>query len=446
MRPAPHIYINETEYTSADGRKTYGIYNSLTARLHFVPIQVKSALKDETGQLLAALPDASRSSLADLRLSEIDSGETTETALARMEAAATSLSNPIMVLLPGSYCNMGCTYCGQEHRRGTLIGPHRDAVRDRVLRKIAAATTETISVRWFGAEPLMSYAVIKYLAPTFIAAATSRGIPYSSNIVTNGALLDQRKLSFLIERAKVTEYHITLDGWGDRHDAHRPLKSGKSSFHKIVDIIAWGAEAYPNASFFLRTNVDVDNSEFVAEYLCNMAESGFSRRPNVVFHLTPVRSWGNYVSAVRIGTKRYAEMEEEWLLLMERLGLNTVLVPTSPKSQPCPAVSRSSEVLTSDGGVFSCTEHPLVPQFDTDARLANISEYNLPLRPVGEFDQWHNEVRQGETPCRTCWFMPSCAGSCPKLWHEGEPACPSIKFNMSARIDIAANRLGYTVK
>ena len=39
-------------------------------------------------------------------------------------------------------------------------------------------------------------------------------------------------------------------------------------------------------------------------------------------------------------------------------------VPARLRGPICPAVTRSAEVISSSGGIFSCTEHPLVPEHE----------------------------------------------------------------------------------
>ena len=37
-------------------------------------------------------------------------------------------------------------------------------------------------------------------------------------IVTNGVLLDSRKLAALVDECRITEYHITIDGPAEIHN------------------------------------------------------------------------------------------------------------------------------------------------------------------------------------------------------------------------------------
>ncbi|MFG2721431.1 radical SAM protein [Streptomyces sp. NPDC048416] len=91
--------------------------------------------------------------------------------------------------MPTSYCNMGCEYCGQEHTKGAVRGRHRDAVADRVDRAMRSPGTRRILVNWFGAEPMMAYAIIRSLSTTFLTSARRHGSDYHARMITNGSLL-----------------------------------------------------------------------------------------------------------------------------------------------------------------------------------------------------------------------------------------------------------------
>lgn len=85
----------------------------------------------------------------------------------------------------------------------------------------------------------------------------------------------------------------------------------------------------------------------------------------------------------------------------------------------------------------------MVPEAERGLALAHITDRDLGLqRPVGPFDAWNDEIGADTVGCSSCVFMPTCGGSCPKAWHEGHPPCPSYKFNIQDRFDLAAAEQG----
>jgi uncharacterized protein len=439
-----YVVTSQATYRDSSGIMLRFLYATRTA--HLMAVDLATAHAIDNGDVDAL--DQSR--LAELREARAvvpaDADERTMV-LNRNRAAAGDHSKVHISLLPTSYCNMGCSYCGQEHAKGGLSADHRDRVRQRVLGAIAAPTTTHARIDWYGAEPLMGYAIIKDLAPQFVAAAQKLGVIYSSYLVTNGSLLSSRKIRTLIQECGVTNLEVTIDGPPDIHDVHRPLKSGQGSFWSIVRTVRDAVDEpdYARTTFSFRTNVDTHNLTAIRDYIELMGELGFDR-PNVRFSIVPVHSWGNDVTEIEVNYREFAAREVDWLELLERKGLATALLPTEPARVVCPAVITSSEIISSTGNIFSCTELPLVPASERDQALALIADLEIgEHRPLGPFDSWNDDIETGRFGCSACVFMPTCGGSCPKAWHEGHPPCPSYKFNIQDRFDLIARKCGLAV-
>jgi uncharacterized protein len=238
----------------------------------------------------------------------------------------------------------------------------------------------------------------------------------------------------------VTKFDITLDGPAHIHDVHRPLRNGGNSFARITSLLADALQddELSDVTFILRTNIDVENMAWVEEYLDTMAGLGFANE-KVFFNLAPVYSWGNDVSRLEIDRSTYARHEVGWMRRMHQLGLHFVVVPAEPEGVLCAAVSQSVEIHSSSGAMFSCSEHPLVPQYEANGGLGLIELLAVDApRPLGLFDDWHDAVAAGETPCHSCYFFPVCGGACPKQWREGNVPCPPYKFTLQERFDLVA--------
>jgi uncharacterized protein len=154
--------------------------------------------------------------------------------------------------------------------------------------------------------------------------------------------------------------------------------------------------AVAEASFSLRTTVDSANSEYISAYIDDLARRAWLVNDRVSFSLIPARSWSDGVSAVQPMSGEYAAKEAEWLRRMCRSGLRISALPS--------------------------TVHDVVS-----------SAVSGPAETTGE----------GATgPGGPCVFLPVCGGSCPNLWHDGPPPCPSYKFNIQARLDLTAETSG----
>jgi uncharacterized protein len=434
-----YVIVSENTYTDPAGRRGRLVYNTATTRVSLLGTAAAR-------QLEQVAPDDMPATLADrLRglglLTEQDPEQEMQSVVAAQKATADDTADRAFVLVPTSYCNMGCDYCGQTHVRGALAPDHRRHVADRVLTAMEQPGTEQVEVRWFGGEPMMAYAVLLAMSEEFTAGSAATGTPYRATLTTNGALLTLRKMRRLYDDCAVREVCVTLDGPAEIHDAHRPLKSGQRSYERILrllrDVVA-EADTFEELSVILRVNIDVRNRGHVSALLRDLKDAGMDH-PMVQLDLHGVYAWSNDVSDVRLGREELARQEVEWIHEILALGMNHAVLPRARAGKICPAVTRSQEVISSTGSVFSCTEHPLVDQHEREDALSPVVMLPTPrLRPRGQFDDWHERLSSSSVPCSGCVFLPVCGGSCPKHWSESDPPCPPFKSNIQARMDLVA--------
>ena len=83
---------------------------------------------------------------------------------------------------------------------------------------------------------------------------------------------------------------------------------------------------------------------------------------------------------------------------------------------------------------------PFAERFESLTHLSELAESEL--RPSGAYDDWNDSLAAGETWCRDCPMLGVCGGSCPKLWRESGPPCPSFKANWDAQLTLTAMRSG----
>ncbi len=407
------------------------------------------------------LRDADADLLEQDRISELDSSlvrelgeigavvaegvdELAET-IGRFRAGSSGRRLRRFVILPTSYCNMGCAYCGQEHVKGGISHPRVQRKVDRIIHAVASSETTALHISWFGGEPLLGLRVIREISEAVIPAVRQARKPYSSDVVTNGSLLTHRVLRQLYDDCQVRWIEVTIDGPREVHNARRRMRNGTATFDHIVDLLGdvVGRNLYRGLGFGIRTNVDNENEDRVPELFTELAARGLAS-DRIVLKPAPVHAWGNDVSQRELKRWEYARRELEWAALADRLGMTFPAgLPSQPRSNTCIATTRSSEVIDSAGRVYSCTEHPLVPG-DLAARQLSTIELlpSAQLRPAAELDSWYDEVSAGAWQCSSCPFLPVCGGGCPKLWKEGELPCPSFKFTWVERLGRYARQQG----
>lgn len=445
LRVSKYLVVSERSYAKGRGPAGRLAYNTAEPRLSVISEAVGRDLA--AGHVPDGLPSEVLAHLVKLGLLVRSDQDQLDDMIRHQRSASQDRGNRAWVLVPTAYCNMGCDYCGQTHRRGGISAEVQDSIVQRVVRGIEDPATQSAMIKWFGAEPMMAYATMLHWSSHFVAAARERGIPLISAMTSNGVLLTPKKLLRLYDECNLRSLIVTVDGKGAVHDVHRPLKSGSSSYQKIVAALAFAAQdpRLDGLQIKVRTNVDIRNADQIEELLEDLAAQGLvSSRLSLDLH--PVYNWGNDLSAVRLDTRTYGELEIGLLRKAIGLGFEVPLVPRVRRDVVCVAVTDSSEVISATGQVFSCTEHPLVDTYEATESIGHVTRLSLlPTRPAGRYDGWHDTVASGGVGCTTCQLLPVCGGGCPKHWAEGQPPCPSMKFNLQGRLDLAAEQAGYSV-
>lgn len=341
---------------------------------------------------------------------------------------------------PTSFCNFGCVYCGQSHSKGRIGDNTIAAIERRVAAAAARPGTDRVHLCWFGGEPSAALDIVDAMSRRLIAICADAGVQYSSDMVTNGSLLDVAAIRHLVEQCKITRFCITIDGPREIHDRSRPSRNGRGSFDHILSLLAQvvADTAFADAEFTVRTNVSNINRAALFQLFEECADRGLGEG-NINFQLIPVYAWSNDVSEFELDKRDYAQFEVTLIDHMLSLGLKVALLPETPHPIVCVAVDPRAEVVGPDGACFSCTEHVLVPAHASDA-IGKVASMHGP-RPKGAFDDF-NRTAVRELPCKSCVMFGICGGACPKHWREGSEPCPSFKYNLRERLDLGAVRSG----
>jgi uncharacterized protein len=430
-----YLVVSDAVYADGLGAPVRLVLNTRTSRVSTLGDKVARALRHGDCD---TLPAAVADQLADLKLLVPAGRDELTDVLDEQRARARSAASLNYVLVPTGYCNLGCEYCGQVHVRGKTSANHRSAVRDRILRAVQRPSTEEIRISWIGGEPLLAYPIVRDLAGQFVEACAAAGVRYRSRLTTDGSLLTMRKLRVLYEECRVDSLCVTIDGIGDPRRPHDRVLA------VLADAVGH-ADEFPLLRLTIRGNLDVANLDRVDAFIDAVVKAGLNH-PMVDFDLRIVHSWSNDVAAPRVARQRFAAAEPQWLRRMHEVGMATrTLIPGQLRGPICPAVTRSAEVISSSGAIFSCTEHPLVPQHEHGDVLELVEHADHDRqRPAGQYDDWHDRINRGEQSCAGCVFLPVCGGGCPKHWGEGKSPCPSYKFNIQQRLDLEATRAGLT--
>lgn len=131
-------------------------------------------------------------------------------------------------------CNLKCRYCYAE---GGNYGGGRELMSPEVARQAVdfllqeAADRKELQITLFGGEPLLNFPVIKATVAYARQACGEQGKAVSFSLTTNGTLLTDEVIDFLIEES--IGVSVSMDGPPEIHDHWRPLPGGGGSYHLL---------------------------------------------------------------------------------------------------------------------------------------------------------------------------------------------------------------------
>lgn len=181
-----------------------------------------------------------------------------------------------LIILPTEKCNFRCTYCYEDF----MIGKMREPVQQAIQRFLDRRVPELrgLSLTWFGGEPLVAKSVVLRLSSYASRLCREHDVQISGGITTNAYLLNFELFEELLSYGQ-RFFQITLDGWGDGHNAVRKLANGKGTFDRIWENLLAMRRSSENFEIQMRIHVRRENYESLETLLDHIAdEFGDDRR------------------------------------------------------------------------------------------------------------------------------------------------------------------------
>jgi uncharacterized protein len=384
-----------------------------------------------------------------------------------------------LTVLTTLQCNFACDYCFQGDHGDYNAHAHKMSLETAAQvvahaeRQMDAVRPKSLSVTFFGGEPLLNLPVLYHLAEHIHAAATTRGIRVGLSIITNGLLLTPEVVDRLLPWG-LRGVKVTLDGDKAAHDHMRPLRGGQGTFDRIVANLRAIAGKCPIS---IGGNFSADNAdsfpaliEFLArqDFAPHLAKVAFkpvisgspqtsaataAARPNKATGIIPLTAvsgdgkplGGTCMTAAGAGSRpdrpaadvcsscHFADQTMDFLREeTKKHGLPTI---DGVHMGPCELHRKHAHTIGPDGATYAC------PGFTGEPTLAtgHIAAAPTPMqaRAADQFDRigaWRK--------CGDCSFIPVCAGGCHVASHTelgdmDTPTChrPSLE---SALVSLAA--------
>ena len=135
------------------------------------------------------------------------------------------------IIVPTLRCNMNCCYChASSIRTSSRDYDMSFELAEKTVDFIFQTPSNSITMEFQGGEPLLNFPVVKHITKYAKKLATEKKKNLHLALVTNLTLMDEEKLSFIIENN--ISLCTSLDGPKHIHDKNRPL--GKSGSYDLV--------------------------------------------------------------------------------------------------------------------------------------------------------------------------------------------------------------------
>ncbi|MEC1560508.1 radical SAM/SPASM domain-containing protein [Bacillus haynesii] len=342
-----------------------------------------------------------------------------------------------LIVMPNEDCNFRCIYCYEDFQKKEM----KSFVKNGIINFLKENLSEfnTLSISWFGGEPLESFDIIQELSEKIIDLCCEFNVDYLAGITTNGYNLTEERFKKLID-LNVYSYQITLDGNSQTHDKLRKRKDGAPTFDKIIGNLLNIKRSNVECSILLRSNVSQDVSEVMFDYI-DLIRDLFQDDSRFLMHFVPVLNLkGEQSGNIHLCNTR--DLFPFYKYAKEK-GFNFDFYKDvlQPGGSECYASNPNSYVIGSDGMVYKCTV-----------------AFNNPLNHVGDIKEngelelyeerlslWLSGGANEDPNCTKCYFRPACQGNaCPLERIEADKTpCPPIKQNLKRYLDLVEEDLIY---
>ncbi len=330
-----------------------------------------------------------------------------------------------LTICPTVDCNFRCPYCYQHH----LPGGMSKAVQQSILRFIDDHDPKinSLSVAWFGGEPLLGMPAIEALSKQFIKRFGKKH--YNSSMITNGLLLTPKVSTQLIELG-IGSVQVTIDGPRESHNQRRICLDQKPTFDRITDNLR---QSDPRLVINIRVNVDKENLEpsLSNEFFDQLDSVGLKGRVRVYF--APVETFTEVcadVSSSCLAGHSWAKNAAELQLIAYKRGYSKTNIPDS-KTNVCIADNVNGWVINNDGMVYKCWSDVTEPRKAVRNLLTNEITSNM----QNNLAKWMNWNPTNLAGCKECKTLPQCMGGCAHLafQQKGEIKtghCSELRYNL----------------
>ena len=320
----------------------------------------------------------------------------------RRKASCFETSKLGLTICPTLRCNFRCPYCFEASQQdGRFMSAE---TQERLIAWIKDhKNIRTLSVAWYGGEPLLAFDIVCALTERFLAL----GLTYEKvGLVTNGYLLDREKISRLND-LKIDFIQISMDGPPEVHDTRRVLAGGGPTFARILENVTALMDSDWAGVCNIRVNVDKRNIEGFLGLRAELLERFQGKKLSVYPGHVDVIGDQAYDGGCCLDKDEWADFTLE---LASRHGVLPAgrLHPRGKLDGACVALRHQSFVLGPEGELYKCWDDVGRPAM----AVGSIHDPDTVTHPVLRAQYATGVDPYLDPECRACAVLPICGGGC----------------------------------
>ena len=308
-------------------------------------------------------------------------------------------------------CNLKCAYC---FAHGGDYGGQPRFMRPEVARQAVqwalgeAKPFQRCQIDFFGGEPLLNFELIRDVVPFAREYADRVGVQVSFGIATNGTLISEEILQFLIDE----EIHVQVSVDGNATDQNRLRKfnDGSDTYDVVAESLEKLTDRLPD-SVSVRATITSYNldRESIANDLGEFGACSVEVAPVVAASQEPFALREEHLPAIKQKLIEQSRYETERILegSKEREFFDDYMERLMTRAKACHGCQGGKTFLAVDvdGDIYFCSSLADRPEF----KMGDVFS-GLDLAVQDAFnDSFHVDSR---SDCRRCWAKNLCGGGC----------------------------------
>lgn len=332
----------------------------------------------------------------------------------------------ITMVLPTLNCNFDCPYCFEYKQDISLNDETTEQYLNWVRSRLQNKTH--FHITWFGGEPLLAFARMKYITERAISLCVNNKCNYSASVTTNGYLLTEKVIKQL-EPMKISNVHITLDGPERTHDILRRTRKGDASYARILrNIESWCSLFTSHLPLTIRINVTDGNIDHIPEIFANLSDNA-KRRTRIYFRYV----WSNEVCNHHVFASHSKDRDSFMPLanlytIASAVGCNIDNPIDEINFGYCEVDSANHFCIDPRGYIYLCAH-----TFKPEEAIGHVSK-DFNEEQLSHYCKWINLSPFNDHDCLKCIILPLCKGGCRKSRFNGKRACLEEKEAIDAYI------------